>query len=168
MCELAVTQVRRGGRTHGRRAGRAGARPHGRRMARGAGGAAGVGVGATDATDATDATNATKAFGVRRLCLGCMRQQARPCPPPCASSHTLSHTPPAHRSGLHAQGHRQSINCVSFSCDSKQLATVSDDLTVRVWDLASGNCTEVLTGHDQPVTSVMFSPRCGHARPHPC
>ena len=76
------------------------------------------------------------------------------------------------------------MNCVEISPDGSQLASASDDETVRVilkrissflacfecsltinfcsfvqvWDLASGQITKTLTGHKDWVMSVTFSP----------
>ena len=47
---------------------------------------------------------------------------------------------------------------MAFSPDGKQLITGSDDHTTKVWDLANGDCTATLLGHDVGVYSVAFSP----------
>jgi WD40 repeat protein len=46
---------------------------------------------------------------------------------------------------------------VSFSPDGKRVASGSDDGTVRVWDLATGQAV-VLKGHKHVVSQVCFSP----------
>jgi WD40 repeat protein len=38
------------------------------------------------------------------------------------------------------------------------LATASGDMTVRVWDPATGRCLRTLTGHTSTVIAVAFSP----------
>jgi transducin (beta)-like 1 len=38
------------------------------------------------------------------------------------------------------------------------LASASLDKTVRLWDLATGSCTQTLARHTEPVYSVAFSP----------
>ena len=55
-------------------------------------------------------------------------------------------------------GHKEKINTVEFSLDSKTIATASDDKTIRLWDAQTGNFLMVLTGHTEPVNAVNFSP----------
>ena len=48
---------------------------------------------------------------------------------------------------------------VAFSPDGKQIVSGSNDQTIRVWNVATGEqCGEALRGHDSSVTSVAFSP----------
>jgi len=42
--------------------------------------------------------------------------------------------------------------------DGKKVVSGSDDSTVRVWDIATGQADQTLTGHSDEVTSVAFSP----------
>ncbi len=56
-----------------------------------------------------------------------------------------------------------SISSVQFSPDGRQAVSASGmsmekDHTVRLWDLASGNCLQVLSGHSSPVNQASFSP----------
>src|SRR5262249_2608444 len=50
------------------------------------------------------------------------------------------------------------LRWMAFSPDSKHLASVSPDKTVKVWDTASGQEILTLKGHTSWVTSVAFSP----------
>ena len=47
---------------------------------------------------------------------------------------------------------------MAFSPDGRQLASVSQGGTVRLWDLATGDCLHTLTGHRGGVGAVVFSP----------
>jgi len=46
---------------------------------------------------------------------------------------------------------------VAYGPDGRQLATGSNDKTVRIWDLDTGTA-RVLTGHTDRVWSVAYSP----------
>ncbi len=75
-----------------------------------------------------------------------------------------SETPEAARADAQAlrivpqSGHPGMVYNVAFSPDGRFLATVSDDLTARIWDVASGLELRVLRGHWSTVSSVTFSP----------
>ena len=47
---------------------------------------------------------------------------------------------------------------IKFSPDGKQLATSSLDLTVRVWDVQTGEQLHIRRGHGGEIFSVAFSP----------
>jgi WD40 repeat protein len=49
------------------------------------------------------------------------------------------------------------VNGVSFSPDSRLVASAGDDQTVRIWSAGSQTPAHVLLGHDGPVASVAFS-----------
>ena len=56
------------------------------------------------------------------------------------------------------QGHSSGVNSVSFSPDGTKVASGSDDETVKLWDVTSGECLQTLEGHSSDVNSVSFSP----------
>ena len=55
------------------------------------------------------------------------------------------------------EGHSREVTSVAFSYDSAQLASASNDKTVKIWDASSGACLQTLEGHSNEVTSVAFS-----------
>lgn len=55
-------------------------------------------------------------------------------------------------------GHAGTINRIAWSPDGRFLASPSWDKTIRVWDVASGECVIVLEGHKEVVWSVEWSP----------
>jgi WD40 repeat protein len=55
-------------------------------------------------------------------------------------------------------GHTDWVRSVAFSPDETLIASGSEDLTVRLWDVSSGECLRVLRDHTDTVNSVDFSP----------
>ncbi|RFN54426.1 wd40 repeat-like protein [Fusarium flagelliforme] len=55
------------------------------------------------------------------------------------------------------RGHERPIVSVTFSQDSKLLASVSQDGDIHLWSVDSGECIKELNRHDDSVTSVAFS-----------
>ncbi|MCZ8249830.1 hypothetical protein [Microcystis sp. LE19-195.1E] len=55
------------------------------------------------------------------------------------------------------EGHNSNVNSVSFSSDGKTLATGSDDKTIKLWNVQTGQEIRTLTGHNGIVNSVSFS-----------
>ena len=51
------------------------------------------------------------------------------------------------------------VDCLSFSSDSRRIATCgTDDIVVQVWDVTGGHETLSLTGHTDRVSAVLFAP----------
>merc|ERR1712100_63656 len=55
-------------------------------------------------------------------------------------------------------GHRSPVTAVAFHPKYTQLASSSEDATVRVWDYESGEYERTLKGHTNAVQDVVFSP----------
>ena len=55
-------------------------------------------------------------------------------------------------------GHEDSVSSVSFSPDSKTLASGSADKTIKLWNLETGKEIRTLKEHEDSVSSVSFSP----------
>ena len=55
------------------------------------------------------------------------------------------------------EGHRNQVNSVAYSADGKQIASSSDDKTVRVWDVSTGS-RRTFEAHSKWINSVAFSP----------
>ena len=58
----------------------------------------------------------------------------------------------------HLETHSSQVLSVSFSPDSKTLASGSADNTVKLWDVSTGKEIRTLQGHSSAVYSVSFSP----------
>ncbi len=56
------------------------------------------------------------------------------------------------------RGHKDRINRIAWSPDGRFLASPSDGQTIRIWDVARGECTAVLKGHTKWIFSVAWSP----------
>jgi uncharacterized protein YjbI with pentapeptide repeats len=55
-------------------------------------------------------------------------------------------------------GHASSVLACAFSPDGSRIASASDDRTLRLWDVASGECLMTLRGHDNWVMACAFLP----------
>ena len=56
------------------------------------------------------------------------------------------------------EGHGSYVHSVNFSCDGKTLVSGSDDKTIKLWNVETGQKLHTLKGHGGPVYSVNFSP----------
>jgi WD40 repeat protein/GTPase SAR1 family protein len=55
-------------------------------------------------------------------------------------------------------GHTGWVNSVAISPDGSWAASGSEDTTVRIWDLETGECRATLTGHTDQVLSIAITP----------
>lgn len=52
-------------------------------------------------------------------------------------------------------GHLADVTCTRFHPNSNYVATGSSDRTIRLWDVLTGNCVRIFTGHKvSPVTRL--------------
>jgi len=54
------------------------------------------------------------------------------------------------------RGHTRGVLSIRFSPQADVIATSSEDMTIRIWEVASGSCMDVLKGHQGRVTSIAF------------
>ncbi len=55
-------------------------------------------------------------------------------------------------------GHSKLVTSVAYSPDGQTLASGSNDNTIKLWDVKTGNLLQTLTSHSKLVTSVAYSP----------
>lgn len=55
-------------------------------------------------------------------------------------------------------GHREWVRMVRVSLDGMLIASCSNDQTVRVWVIATGECKAELRDHDHVVECVAWAP----------
>jgi WD40 repeat protein len=56
------------------------------------------------------------------------------------------------------EGHKNMVRTLSFSPNSKKLASGSEDLTIKLWDCESGLCLLTRKQHKLGVSAIAFSP----------
>ncbi|HEY9635274.1 MAG TPA: serine/threonine-protein kinase [Coleofasciculaceae cyanobacterium] len=59
---------------------------------------------------------------------------------------------------LHTLANKSAVNSVAISPDGRLLASGSDDKSIRLWNLDTGQAISTLIGHSQSVQSVAFNP----------
>ena len=60
-----------------------------------------------------------------------------------------------HAPSVLPQGHTDAVTSVAYSSDGTQLASGSWDTTVRIWDVASGECRATLDVSPCSLNSMM-------------
>jgi hypothetical protein len=56
------------------------------------------------------------------------------------------------------EGHSDSVNAVAVTPDGRRAVSASEDNTLKVWDLESGQELRTLEGHSDPVNAVVVTP----------
>ncbi|NJR40749.1 MAG: hypothetical protein HC781_20330 [Leptolyngbyaceae cyanobacterium CSU_1_4] len=54
------------------------------------------------------------------------------------------------------QGHSRRVYGIAFSSNGQHLITGSEDQTIRLWEIGTGECLRVLSGHDRFVLAVAY------------
>ena len=76
-----------------------------------------------------------------------------------ASPLAVAQSPPLPQAELVLQtGHTGSVNALALSPDGRFLVSGSEDVTLKIWDTATGNVLRTLSGHDQAVLAAAISP----------
>jgi len=57
------------------------------------------------------------------------------------------------------EGHTQGISDISWSSDSRYICSASDDKTIKIWDMSTGEMLKTLKGHTNYVFCVHFNPQ---------
>jgi WD40 repeat protein/uncharacterized caspase-like protein len=73
--------------------------------------------------------------------------QAQDAPKPTVSPEVVAFVP-----------HSEAIQSVAFSPEGARFATASADLTIKLWDVATGRLLRTFEGHTKSVNSIAFSP----------
>jgi WD40 repeat protein len=60
--------------------------------------------------------------------------------------------------GVRREGHAGLVHDLIAAPDGSWLATGGDDATVRIWNVATGECTHLLTGHSGRVRKLVVAP----------
>src|SRR5438270_978348 len=56
------------------------------------------------------------------------------------------------------RGHTGTICRIAWSPDGRYLASPSEDITIRIWDVERDECKSVLKGHNNKFSCVAWSP----------
>jgi WD40 repeat protein/archaellum biogenesis ATPase FlaH len=56
------------------------------------------------------------------------------------------------------RGHTALIKAIAITADNKKIISASYDKTIRIWDLRTGECLQILEGHRDEVSAVVIVP----------
>jgi WD40 repeat protein len=58
-------------------------------------------------------------------------------------------------------GHQQRVRSIVFNHSGTKLASSSDDLSIKLWDVEQQNCLETFYGHSREIRALLFIPPSG-------
>ncbi|GAW80123.1 coatomer complex beta subunit [Plasmodium gonderi] len=69
-----------------------------------------------------------------------------------------NNTPVVSKPHFTLTGHTKGVNCIDYSCsgETSYIISGSDDKTIRIWDYHTKQCIQILSGHTQNVSCLIY------------